>query len=138
MKVVIDTSVWISSLVSSNGNSRQIIRLALQEKISPQMGVALFCEYEDIMRRKAIQEKTPLSSIDLEKFFAAFLSCCTWCDIYFLWRPNITDEGDNHIVELAVASGSKYVITHNISDFKNCELRFDIQFTTPDQFLRSL
>lgn len=93
MKVVIDTSVWISSLISSDGSSREIIRLALKQKVLPQMGVSLFCEYEDVMKRAEIQQKTPLSSKEAEELFAAYLSYCRWSDIYFLWRPNVSDEG---------------------------------------------
>ena len=42
MNVVIDTSVWISALISKDGASREIIRLALLEKITPQISTSLF------------------------------------------------------------------------------------------------
>jgi len=37
--------------------------------------------------------------------------------IYFLWRPNLRDEADNHLVELAVAGGAQAVVTRNKRDF---------------------
>jgi hypothetical protein len=38
--------------------------------------------------------------------FAGFLSVCHWCEIYYLWRPNLADEADNHVLELAVAAAA--------------------------------
>ena len=35
--------------------------------------------------------------------FHSFLSLCEWVPVYYLWRPNLRDEGDNHLIELAVA-----------------------------------
>jgi len=45
--------------------------------------------------------------------------------IFCLWRPNLRDEGDNHLVELAVASGASFIITQNIQDLQSGELNFD-------------
>ena len=35
MKVVIDTNIWISALISKDGTNRKVIRQVLEEKISP-------------------------------------------------------------------------------------------------------
>ena len=52
------------------------------------------------------------------------------------WRPNLSDEGDNHLIELAVAGGAEALVTRNIADFKRAELKFpDLAILTPDQFL---
>ena len=42
-----------------------------------------------------------------EALLNAFLSVCTWQTVYYLWRPNLPDEADNHLVELAVAGGCR-------------------------------
>jgi hypothetical protein len=34
----------------------------------------------------------------------------------FLWRPNLPDEADNHVIELAVAGGASAVVTNNVRD----------------------
>src|SRR6266513_5375089 len=44
-----------------------------------------------------------LSAAEREELFDIYLARCRWTRIYFLWRPNLRDESDNHLVELAVA-----------------------------------
>ena len=57
-------------------------------------------------------------------------------EIYYLWRPNLPDEGDNHVLELAVAAGARAIVTHNVSGFARAELRFPaLRVLTPAQLL---
>jgi len=136
MNIVIDTNIWISALISKEGISRKIIRLALEDKISPQMSTTLFKEYEDVMKRDKIQSLCDLDIEEQEVLFQAFLSTCKWNKIFYLWRPNLGDEGDNFLVELAVASNSTVIITDNIKDLTSGELQFDIEVLTPIEFLK--
>ena len=138
MKVVIDTSIWISALLTKKSKSREIIRLALQSKLAPQMSEALFYEYESVMKRAKIQNSCVLNKKDQEALFNALLSVSRWNEVYYLWRPNLSDENDNFVIELAVASGAKYVITYNLKDFKTAELSFNCQIMTPEQFLKEI
>lgn len=57
----------------------------------------------------------------------------------YLWRPNLRDEGDNHVVELAVAGGASTIITNNVADFRDSDLRFpDIRILTPRDLMKEL
>ena len=48
-------------------------------------------------------------------------------------------EGDNHLVELAVAGGAKAIVTRNIRDLSRMELRFPtLMLLTPEAFLREI
>ena len=138
MKVVIDTSVWISALITKESSARDVLRLVLEDKVYPQMSEALFYEYEDVMKRKKIQSLTPLTLEEQNTLFYAYLSSAKWNEIYYMWRPNLKDENDNFVVELAVASGAEYIITYNIKDFKNAELVFKHKVITPEQFIKDL
>ncbi len=72
-----------------------------------------------------------------EDLFAAFLVCCDWVKVYYKWRPNLRDEGDNHLIELAVAGGVTEIITRNVKDLKSGELYFEhLRILTPDEYLK--
>ncbi len=135
MNVVIDTNVWISALISKDGLSRDIIKLALTDKISPQISTSLFLEYEAVMKREKIQNLCSLTIKEQNELFQAFLSTCKWNEIFYLWRPNLKDKDDDFLIELAVASNSKVIITENQKDMKSGELQFEFEVLTPQKFL---
>ena len=135
MKVVIDTNIWISALISEDGQSRDIIRLAFNEEISPQISTSLFLEYETVMNRNKIQKLCSLTLEEQNELFQAFLSTCKWNEIFYLWRPNLTDKDDDFLIELAVASNSRVIITDNKKDIRSGKLKFNFEVLTPKEFL---
>ena len=70
--------------------------------------------------------------------FEAFLSVCEWIRVYYLWRPNLPDEADNHLIELAIAGGADAIVTNNIRDVRTGELKFPhLRILTPTEFLQT-
>jgi putative PIN family toxin of toxin-antitoxin system len=136
MNLVIDTNVWIAALINTDGASREVIRLALLGKISPQISNSLFLEYISVMKRESIQKQCKLMIKEQEELFQAFLSTCEYNEIFYLLRPNLKDKNDDFLVELAVASNSKYIITQNTKDLKQSELHFDFKVLTVKEFLQ--
>ena len=58
-------------------------------------------------------------------------------NVHYLWRPFLRDPDDDMVLECAVASGSAFIVTHNVKDFRrSCEL--GVQAMTPADFLRHL
>jgi uncharacterized protein len=136
MIVVVDTNVFITSVMSPNGASRQITGLCLQGRMKPLMGNALFSEYEDVCSRDELFDERLISREDRSTLLDAFFASCTWVPIYFLWRPNLRDEADNHVMELAIAGGAEMIVTANKKDFRNAELSFpQIEICNPAEFL---
>jgi len=123
-RIVVDTNVFISALISSFGANRELIRRCLLRDYQPLMGTALFCEYEAVMNRDEILSRCVLTRSEIADLLAAFVSVTEWVPIYYSWRPNLRDEGDNHIIELAIAGNAKIVATNNIKDFQSTELVF--------------
>ena len=59
--------------------------------------------------------------------------------MYSLWRPNLPDESDNHLIELAVAGGADFIVTRNLRDLRGNELRFaTLRTISPEDFLKEL
>ena len=103
------------------------------------MGLKLFLEYEDVLQRDKPFAASPLSSAERQRLLAAFAHVSEWVKIYFLWRPNLPDEGDNHVVELAVAGGASVIVTQNVRDFERSELRFpNLRVLRPGEFLKEM
>lgn len=69
--------------------------------------------------------------------FHAFIAVCKLTEIYYLWRPNLRDEADNHVVELAVAAGVNVIVTYNRADFAGAALHFpELRILTPADLLK--
>jgi putative PIN family toxin of toxin-antitoxin system len=137
-RIVVDTNIFISAILSPHGKNREVIRACLLNKAVPLMGSALFHEYEDLLSRNELMEKSPLNKNEREDLLSAFLSVSEWVKVYFLWRPNLPDEADNHLIELALAGSAETIVTNNTKDLIHGQLRFhDIKIQTPNQFLKN-
>jgi predicted nucleic acid-binding protein len=56
--------------------------------------------------------------------------------IYYLWRPNLIDENDNYLIELAIAGNAEILVTHNIKDFSRAQLKFpQLQIKQPQEII---
>jgi len=135
-RIVVDTNVLVGALLSkADGDNREVVRRCLKREAQPLLGVTLFSEYEDVLGRDNLMKKCPLSPRDRLVLLEAFLSVCEWVKVYYLWRPNLPDEEDNHLIELAVAGAADAIITNNTRDLKGGNLHFpQTQILTPKQF----
>ena len=135
--VVVDTSVLISALIGAQGPGREILRWCLQGHYDPLISNALYQEYEDVIGRQDLLDLCPLGADEIRDLLNAFYAVCHWVPIYYLWRPNIQDEGDNFLVELALAGNASSIITNNVRDLQGAELHFPgLRIVTPEQLLR--
>ncbi|MBN9404120.1 MAG: putative toxin-antitoxin system toxin component, PIN family [Burkholderiales bacterium] len=133
--LVLDTNVVVAALRSGGGASRQLIRRVLQGHHVPLFGTALWLEYEDVMTRPHLWSDATTAT-ERWQVLAALAATGRWVMPYFGWRPNLRDEGDNHLIELAVAGGAHAVVTHNVRDLRHGELSFEhLRVLTPAQCL---
>jgi predicted nucleic acid-binding protein len=91
-----------------------------------------------VLARPETQRRCPLTAGEQSRLFDAFLARTRLIEVYYRWRPNLRDEGDNHVMELAVAAGDAPIVTFNRRDFRGGSLRFpDIVILTPGAWLKS-
>lgn len=133
MKVVIDSNVVYSGLYSKHGASYQILRLVRSERLVPAISVALFEEYMEVLGRPPLSVE--FNATDRERFCDFLCSVAYLTEVFFLWRPFLRDPNDDMVLEAAVASGARLIITHNIKDFKRVQ-KFGIEAVTPNEYLQ--
>lgn len=137
MLLTLDTNILYQALMSKTGASYFILQQVRNRKIQIALSVPVFFEYQDVLTRDKSLKDFELKLNDVEKFLRFIAYIGKTFEIYFLLRPNLKDEKDNKIVELAVTSQSDYLITSNIRDFKNAELKFDeLKVITPSEFVK--
>ena len=133
--IVIDTNVFVAALRSAGGASRVVLRGALVGRYEPLFGNALWLEYQDLLNRPVWGDQT--TATERLQVLAALASRARWVRIYYAWRPNLPDEGDNHLIELAIAGGATAIVTHNVGDLRGGELRLGrLGILTPTQLLQ--
>jgi predicted nucleic acid-binding protein len=134
----VDTNVLVGSLLKQGGAGRRVVRACLAGDYQPLIGAALFAEYEDVLSRKALWVDSLLPARERDEVFDGFLRVCRWVEVFFAWRPNLPDEADNHLVELAVAGNATAIVTRNTRDLTRGELRFPaLKILTPEQCLEA-
>ncbi|MGB9672819.1 MAG: putative toxin-antitoxin system toxin component, PIN family [Anaerolineales bacterium] len=131
--IVIDTNVIVAALRSKRGASNKLLSLVGTQKFEIHDSVALILKNEDVLQR--YRKELGLSLDDIADFIDALCSMAHHHNIYFLWRPTLSDANDELILELAVIATCQYIVTHNVSDFKGID-RFGIQAITPKEFLQ--
>lgn len=137
MILTIDTNVLVQALSNNKGASYLILNLVYEGKINLAISLTVFYEYEDVLNRDRILKLIGLSQKEISDVLTLIFHFAEKHKIFFLFRPNLKDEKDNIFVELAIKSNSKYLITSNIKDFKNSDLKFpELEIITPGEFAK--
>lgn len=138
MRIVLDTNVFVGACLGV-GAANRAVAACLRGAATPLMGTTLFNEYEDVLSRPKVFHRSRLDAQEREVLLDIFMARCEWVRIYYGWRPNLRDEGDNHLVELAVAGVARMIVTRNLRDLTRMELRFpQLRICKPEQFLQEL
>ncbi len=137
MIITIDTNVIFAGLYSKTGVSHFILNLVLDEKVKLAISTQTYFEYYDVLTRTENLQKINLTINEIADVLDLIALLAKKYSIYFLLRPNLSDEKDNMFVECAFASNSQYLITSNVRDFQRAELKgFSFYVITPGDFLK--
>jgi len=129
LKIIIDTNVIVSAKLSKRGASYKLVNMLEDCDIFEiAISVPLFIEYEYAL------SKLNFTQDEIDDYLGWISINANHKKIYYLWRPYLSDEKDDCVLEAALNSGSGYIITYNKNDFKNVEI-FNIEILTPKEFL---
>lgn len=134
-RAVIDTNVLYAGLYSATGASHCILGLIEQGHLTPLLSTTLLFEYEEVLRRK--QELLKLSDRAINDILDGICRHGECRKIHFLWRPQLPDPKDDHVLELAVAGNGTDIVTHNVRDFA-VAATFGVRIVRPAELLGEL
>lgn len=134
MRVVLDTNVMVAAARSRNGASFALVAGVPSSKFQICLSVALYVEWQSVLTRP---ENIPpgLDANQVLAYLRYVASQAHLQDIHFLWRPYLSDPDDDMVLELAFAAGCRYLITHNVQDFRGAE-RLGVTPIAPREFLK--
>lgn len=136
MRIVLDTSVLVAASRSRSGASYQLVSMLPTPRFEIALTVALYTEWQAVLTRS--EHRPPGVSVDTSLAFLRYLASVAHLqDVHFLWRPFLRDPDDDMVVECAMSSGSEFIVTHNMKDFRRVE-ELQVQAITPADFLRLL
>ncbi len=98
----------------------------------PVVTVPLVIEYEKTLCDPRVQ--VPFSPKEIGRYLDYFCSVSDCQMVHFLWRPFLTDQKDDMVLEAAVNGQCRYIVTFNINDFAGTD-RFAVEAIRPRDFL---
>ena len=135
LQIVIDTNVVVAALRSPRGASHRMIRLLGSGHFDIHISVPLILEYESVVLRQL--DDLPITPGDVDDVLNYICQVAVAHEIYYTWRPFLSDPDDDMLLEIAVTSGSDAIVTFNKHDFSGCE-RFGLRLLTPADLLREI
>lgn len=133
MKVVVDTNVLVSAMLSPHAPPAQVLRLVLQGDLVPLHDERIISEYRQVLSR-------PAFAFDPEDV-GAMLEGIEWSGEAVFARPlrtELPDPDDLPFLEVAVAGSADALVTGNLRHYRAVRGRHDVQVLSPRDLLERL
>src|SRR4051794_32430916 len=113
IRVVLDTSVVVSAVISPTGPNAQVVAFIVAEKIRPYVTQAVVEEYGQVFRYARLQHLDKRRVADVLRWLKAATV------VKSRGRVTLSEhEEDNRIYECAVAAKAHYIVTENTKHFR--------------------
>src|SRR4029434_10487999 len=113
-RVVLDTSVLVAALRSRRGASFRLIELLRAGAFEIALSVPLAVEYEAVLTKHTASLGLRRSEVTIIVDYLCAVGRRQ--PIHFLWRPLLRDPDDEFVLEVPVAAGCQFLVTHTIRD----------------------
>ena len=115
-RVVLDTNVIVSAFRSRRGPAFSLVSRIGTGHFEVAVSVPLVLVCEEVLARA-----TSLQGTDVLAVLGFLCSVAHRQNIFYLWRPILPDPKDDMVLELAVASRSRAIVTYNQRDFLSAD-----------------
>jgi putative PIN family toxin of toxin-antitoxin system len=139
MRYLLDTCVLVSALRSSAGASHKILKAALEGTLPILMHYKMLAEYRSVLFRPEQRAMFSQTEQEIERLLAYLVAIATESNVRYLWRPNLSDPGDDFVLEIAISGQPATIVTHNTKDFRQGELYFPhVLICTPQTVIKEV
>lgn len=113
LKVVIDTNILVSAILTPKGPSAKIVSAILEEMIELCISSAIYQEYHRVLN----YERFKLDPLKVERFLTALKNVAQWFTPTKTITKIIQDDFDNRFLECAEEAEANFLITGNRNHF---------------------
>ena len=136
-RVVLDTNVLIAAARSKGGASFELLRQLRLGHFVALASVPLMLEYEAVLKRPEHLKPGNRTEAMTDRFLDAMCLRMEFVHLFYLWRPQTRDPGDEMVLETALNGRADALITLNLADFDVAK-NFRLPVLTPGSFVRQL
>lgn len=134
MRIVLDTNIYVSNLISDKGNPAKIVRWWLEGEFDVLVSQPIIDEILRVTGYERIQKKYVRVRENRLEFAVLISEQAVWIEPKEKLDVVVSDESDNRYIECAVAGNAQYIITgdDHLLDLREYE---DIRIVTPATFV---
>jgi predicted nucleic acid-binding protein len=125
----------VAALRSRRGAAFQLVPLLPAAPYEINLSVPLVFEYEEVLPQH--RHVMGLTLTDIADFLDFLGAIAHLHEIFFLWRPTLTDPKDEMLLELAVKARCHYIVIYNRRNFRGAD-QFGIAIVTPKALLETI
>jgi uncharacterized protein len=129
LKIVLDTNVLVSGLLSPFGPPGEIVRMVSSGALTLCLDARILSEYDEVLAR-------PRFGVDHDAVAALldYLSVASDTIAASPLQVRLPDPDDEPFLEVAAAGGAEYLVTGNVAHFP-VAARAGVEIVSPAQFV---
>jgi predicted nucleic acid-binding protein len=128
----------LAAMRSPHGASAALLRAARTVRLKLLATAPLCFEYESVCHRPEHRLAAGLNASQVAVFIDAVVDLVEPVEIWFMWRPQLRDPGDELVLEAAVNGRAMAIVTFNRRDYRPAAARFGIEVLLPRETMRRL
>jgi len=123
---------------SPTGGSAELLRKIDGGRVTMLLTVPLALEYEAVCTSAEHRLASGLSATAADLYVDTLIEMAEPVELYFRWRPQLHDPGDELVLEAAINGRASAIVTFNERDLREARTSFDIEVLRPGEILRRL
>lgn len=100
--------------------------------------VPLMLEYESVCTRAEHLLAAQARREEVENLMGVIADVIVPVEVHYFWRPQLSDAGDEMVLEAAANGQADAIVTFNKRDFGSAPERFGVQVLNPKEALRRI